>query len=194
MLKHLSLIVILSGCVFLWAQRPVWHGEGITADTPPEIQQVRIVQPFETDNYILVPVASISGESRVLARNRYWFDDFAGLSPFDYVLAWDQMSDEENLRRMQIRLSDRSHTVRYAVELIPKTDIQNMVLHGHFIPANNEILSEMRKVRRGHIVSYTGYIVQPVIKSNYTRNSPIVSRSYKPAGKYFVWIEKISIL
>lgn len=194
MIKHLSLLLVLSGCFFLWDQRPVWHGEGITAENAPEIHQVRNVHPFETENYKLIPVASISAETRVLARNRYWFDDFAGLSPFDYVLGWDQMSDEENLRRMQVRISERSHNIRYSVEIVPRNDISNMVLHGHFIPSTPEIMSEMRKIRRGHLISINGYIVQPMIKSQAAADNTTVNKRYQPSGQYFVWIEEISIL
>lgn len=194
MIKHLSLILVLSGCFFLWDQRPVWHGEGVTAEDAPEIQQVRNVHPFETENYKLVPVASISAETRVLARNRYWFDDFASLSPFDYVLGWGEMSDEEFLRRMQVRISERTHSVRYAVELIPRNDMKNLVLHGHFIPSTSEIMSEMRKIRRGHLVAFEGYIVQPMIKSQAASGGTSINKRYQPSGKYFVWIEEISIL
>jgi len=194
MIKHFSLIVVLLGCYMLWEQRPVWHGEGITVSDAPAIQVLRSAKSIETDNYVLTPVAAISGSSRLIGRKLYWFDEHASLSPFDFTLGWDKMSDEYYLRRMQVKITDRNHSIHFAIQRIPKTDISDMVLHMHAIPSNEDIRNKMRLIRRGHIVDFDGYIVDVHTK---TDDASVLRQRQRPSFKnnssYYIWIENLTI-
>ncbi len=194
MIKHFSLIVVLLGCYMLWEQRPVWHGEGITVSEAPAINVLRSAKSIETDNYILTPVAAISGSSRLIGRKLYWFDDHASLSPIDFTLGWDKMSDEYYLRRMQVQIAEREHAIRFAIERIPKTNISDMVLHMHAIPSNDDIREKMRWMRRGHVIDFEGYIVDVLPK---TEDASARRHKQKPSFKrnssHFIWIENLTI-
>lgn len=194
MIKHFSLIVVLLGCYMLWEQRPVWHGEGVTVSEAPVINVLRSAKSIETDNYVLTPVAAISGSSRLIGRKLYWFDEYATLSPFDFTLGWDKMSDEYYLRRMQVKITDRNHSIFFAIQRIPKADISDMVLHMHAIPSNEDIRNKMRMIRRGHIVDFDGYIVDVHPK---TDDASVLRHRQKPSFKnnssHYIWIENLTI-
>jgi len=194
MIKHFSLIVVLLGCYMLWEQRPVWHGEGITVSEAPAIQVLRSAKSIETDNYVLTPVAAISGSSRLIGRKLYWFDEHATLSPFDFTLGWDKMSDEYYLRRMQVKIIDRDHKIHVAIQRIPKTDISGMVLHMHAIPSNEDIRNKMRLIRRGHIIDFDGYIVDVHNKAD---DSSVLRNRQRPSfqnnSSHYIWIENLTI-
>lgn len=195
MLKHLFLILLLIGAWFLWDQRSIKHGPGVLAENPPKIENILSPKPITTENFTLKPYQQFEGELRVISRKRYWFDELAGIAPYGYILSWEDMSDEEHLRRISPKQEKRSYTLHVSN---PPLSIQNMhgkVVLAQAVPANEQILEIMKNVRVGHVIKITGLIIDMEKKDgvvNYQSN--IEGRNPKMKGVKFIWIEELSIL
>ena len=70
------------------------------------------------------------------------------------------MSDQEVLDRITIRQGARWYFTRYDLPApIPDTAIINNSSNMHMVPANPRVLKKLRKVRRGEILVFKGYLV-----------------------------------
>jgi hypothetical protein len=193
MLKHIFLIIVLIFCYLLWEQRPVRYGPGILAESKPEVAKIDFPIPIETDNFIITPKFEINGTVRVIAKNRYWFEDMSHMSPMDLLLSWDRMSDEDLLTRMLVKIDDRSYSVQMTKPPYQRGNIHQHLMMTHAIPATEQIQDKLTSIRRGQLVSFTGYIVDIQNRIGTEWISPV--RDELPANRssQWLWIEGFSL-
>lgn len=194
MLKHIFLIIVLIFCYFLWEQRPVRYGPGIVADSKPSVAKINFPNPIETNNFIITPKFEISGTVRVIARNRYWFEDMSHISPIDLLLSWNRMSDEDLLKRMLVKIDDRSYHVQMTKPPYQRGNIHEHLMMAHTIPASENIQDKLSSVRRGQLVSFTGYIVD--IENRLGTEWISAVRDELPANRssQWIWVEGLSLV
>lgn len=193
MLKHIFLILLLAGGYYLWDLRSIKHDPGILVEDEPVVVSLGRSQTIETENFTLQPRHQIQGEARVIARKRYWFDILAGLAPYDYVLAWDKMSDEAVLGPISVRIDDRSFDFRMASPPIPINEMRNNSLHTHFIASNSEIEELIKGIRVGHIIQFDGMIVDVKHMHGWEQTSAEISKNGNRRGSQFIWIEDLAL-
>lgn len=194
MLKHIFLIIVLIFCYLLWEQRPVRYGPGILADSKPVVAKIDFPNPIETDNFIITPKFEISGTVRVIARNRYWFEDMSHISPIDLLLSWNRMSDEELLKRMLVKIDDRSYQVQMTKPPYQRGNIHEHLMMVHTIPASEQIQDKLKSLRRGQLVSFTGYIVDIENRLGTEWISPVRDKLPASRSSQWIWIESLSFV
>lgn len=194
MLKHIFLIIVLIFCYLLWEQRPVRYGPGILTDSKPVVATIDFPNPIETDNFIITPKFEISGTVRVIARNRYWFEDMSHISPIDLLLSWNRMSDEELLKRMLVKIDDRSYHVQMTKPPYQRGNIHEHLMMVHTIPASEKIQDKLTSVRRGQLVSFTGYIVDIENRLGTEWISPVRDKLPASRSSQWIWIESLSFV
>ncbi|WP_340105009.1 hypothetical protein [Rhodohalobacter sp. 8-1] len=193
MLKHIFLIIVLIFCYLLWEQRPVRYGPGIVAESKPDVAMIDFPNPIETDNFIITPKFEVSGTVRVIARNRYWFEDMSHISPLDLLFSWNRMSDEELLKRMLVKIDDRSYHVQMTKPPYQRGNIHEHLMMAHTIPASENIQEKLLSIRRGQLVTFSGYIVDIEDRVGTEWISPV--RDQHPANRssQWIWIEGLSL-
>jgi len=191
MLKHIFLIIILIFCYFLWEQRPVRYGPGIVAESRPEIARIDFPNPIETGNFIITPKFEISGTVRVIAKNRYWFEAMSHISPVDLILSWGRMSDEDLLKRMLVKIDDRSYHVQMAKPPYQRGNIHQHLMMTHTIPATEQIQERVSSLRRGQLVSFSGYIVDIENRFGSEWISPVRDKLPADRSSQWLWIESL---
>lgn len=193
MLKHIFLIIVLIFCYFLWEQRPVRYGPGITAESKPTIDRIAFPNSIETSNYIITPQYQIRGKVRVIANKRYWFDDMRHISSVDLLLAWDQMSDDDLLRRMLVKISDRSYHVQMTKPPFQRSNIHENLIMAHTIPSTDRIQDKLKSIRRGQVISFSGYIVDIENRIGNEWISPVRDHWPMQRSSQWVWFEELHI-
>lgn len=194
MLKHIFLIIILIFSYLLWEQRPVRYGPGVTADSMPNIEKIAFPNSIETDNYIITPRFEISGKVRVIAKNRYWFESMRHISPMDLLLSWDRMSDEDLLGRMLVKIDDRSYHVQMTKPPYQRGNIHEHLIMAHAIPATDAIVEKLNQIRRGQLISFSGYIVDIENRLGTEWLSPVRDKLPAQKSSQWIWIEDLSLL
>lgn len=193
MLKHISLILVVLLSYFMWDQRPVKHGPGVTAPDRPSVVQVVRHNGIEMQHYTLQPKYRIQATSRVLAQRKYWFDEKNQLAPFDFVFGWGDMSDERILSQIQTPINEREFKVEVIRPPLTFNEIRQQLLFLHAIPANDEIMNKLAGIREGHIVTISGYIVDINDRSNLFWKSSFSKQNNRLDHNQIVYVEQVDI-
>ncbi len=113
----------------------------------------------------------------VLSKKNYISGMESKLSPVDLALGWGPMSNPGPLRSISISQGGRFYRFRYNnPPPIAHRDIARHSSNMHIIPANDKISKELKKVRKGDVVSLRGHLVDAkgargwYWKSSRTRN------------------------
>lgn len=194
MLKHIFLIIVLIFCYMLWEQRPVRYGGGIVADSRPAVESIAFPNSIETDNYIITPRFEISGKVRVIAKTRYWFEDMRHISPIDLLLSWDRMSDEDLLSRMLVKIDNRSYHVQMTKPPYQRGNIHEHLIMAHAIPSTDAIMDKLKQIRRGQLITFSGYIVDIENRIGTEWLSPVRDKWPARESSQWIWIEELSFI
>lgn len=178
----------------LWEQRPVRYGPGIIADSRPDIQKIAFPNSIETDNYVITPRFEIRGKVRVIAKNRYWFEDMRHIAPVDLLLSWDRMSDEDLLSRMLVKIDDRSYHVQMTKPPYQRGNIHEHLIMAHAIPATDRVLDKLKEIRRGQLITFSGYIVDIENRIGTEWLSPVRDEWPSRQSSQWIWIEELTFL
>ncbi len=130
----------------------------------------------------------------VLSSRRYYFDQEAKLSPVDLALGWGPMSNPAPLNLIHISQNNRFYYFKYDnAPPIAKRDIEINSANMHMIPANEAVAETLKQVRRGHIVTIKGYLVNAVSeRSGWHWNSSITRGDVGKGACELVYVEEIS--
>ena len=182
MWRHPLITAILLGYIgwgaWNWlADRPVHPPDGVLAAEEPQQTDVPDGTKLQVGRWTLTVRADYRITARILARERYHFDGLADLVPEDLALGWGPMSDNQNLRSIEISQSDRFYYWRApANSLIDRDAIITHSANTHVIPQNALIARELSRLRPGQVVTLSGELVDGVrddgrwIKTSMVRN------------------------
>ncbi len=96
----------------------------------------------------------------VLSKKNYHSGREAQLSPIDLALGWGAMSNPNPLRLIKISQSNRFYYFRYNnAPPIPHREIETSSANMHLIPANEDVRQKLKNVKKGHVVTLKGYLV-----------------------------------
>ena len=154
-------LLVSYGAYDWWQQRPLSRGPGVLAPDTPEQVLLSNAQPFMQQGYRIKPLADYRLQARVIGKERYRFDNTADLSPLDLALGWGPLSDERLLDKVNFNQASRwlSYTIRepqaVSLDLVAKH-----TANVHIIPANTTVENALQRVRPGHVVALSGYLVE----------------------------------
>ena len=159
-LKWLVFLAVLGwGGYAWWSQRPIRHGPGRVAPHPPRQSSAGAAAPITLKGFTLTPVALFDGTLRVLGTQRYRTGRLAAVVPVDVAFGWGPMSDETHLEKITVRQFDRYYTWGVKEPPLTRDEIEHNSANMHLVAATDEIASQIKALRRGHVVTFTGYLV-----------------------------------
>jgi hypothetical protein len=135
-------------------------GPGVKVEEAPLQTNLTHAEAIYLNNHKLTPLAEFTISAKVLSRKNYHFDRESELSPVDFALGWQLMSDETVLKDIEIKQSGRWYFWRVERFPIPRQAIETQSANMHLIPANKYIEKALDKVKQGQIINMTGALVR----------------------------------
>ncbi len=194
MLKHIFLVLVLAVSYYLWDQRPIKHGVGVTAPDDPVVERGFQLPEHSVKHYTLQPKFKLLTTSRILSNKRYWFDEKSELAPVDFVLGWGDLSDERILNQINTPIGRRNFKIDVIRPPLTFNEIRGNLLYMHAIPSNEMISEQLKSIKEGHIVTIKGYIVDVYDRSNIIWRSSTQGNSAKLDQPQYVLIESLEVL
>ena len=116
--------------------------------------------PFERKGYTIAPFARFTVRARLLSSETYRMGREADLSPIDFALGWNDMSNDAVLARLSISQGNRFYYYRWESEPpIPVEAIVRNSANMHLIPASDDVHRQLERVRpggHGHVARLAG--------------------------------------
>ena len=150
-----------------WQHRELPQAPGVLVSEVPAQRMVAAAAPIVRGSYTLQPVAEFQVTARVLASERYRFDEVADLIPRDLALGWGVMSDTALLEQLQISQSGRFYfwRTRGPSMPVPAEAIISSSANMHLIPADSGVRRVIERARVGQVIELEGKLVN-VRKAN----------------------------
>lgn len=175
-----------------YTHRPIVHGNGIIAPRIPQQVSIRKPLPFRHKDYVITPLATFDIEARVLAITKYRLDSVADLAPYDIVLGWQHMSDEAVLDHISITQSNRFYYWWTERLPIPYRAIVVNSANMHLIPADRAIAKQLGRLRPGHVVTITGFLVRADLNQWHWISS-LTRQDTGAGGCELIWVQTLTV-
>lgn len=134
---------------------------GVTGAAPLQSAVPEDLRPFRLRTATLQPLAGLSLDARVLAREDYSFGREAEYSPTDLALGWQRMSEDAVLARLDITQSARWYRYRWQhAPPLPLAEIVRSSANMHMIPSDSATAAALARVRAGQRVRIEGWLVE----------------------------------
>jgi len=142
------------------SDRPLHPPDGVLAADEPQQTDVPSGDKLQVGHWTLTVRAEYRITARVLARERYHFDALADLVPEDLALGWGPMSDNRNLRAIDISQSNRFYYWRASADSsVARDSIITHSANTHVIPQNALVARQLSRLRPGEVVTLSGELV-----------------------------------
>ncbi len=145
---------------FIYSDWPITHEPGVIAPNAPVQQPPKEGMMFMHEDYVIQPLATFEVHARVLSRKRYLLGRETELAPIDLALGWGQMSDEQILSNFSISQSNRWYWWRANPLPIAKHEVIRSSANMHLVPADDHVLRQIKRVRKGSLVKFKGYLIE----------------------------------
>lgn len=163
------------------------------APEPPQQTPIKNPIPFPVDHYMITPLAEFEITAKVLSRERYRFDKEADLSPIDFALGWQYMSDEETLQHISVSQGHRWFNWQADQLPIPQAEISASAANMHLIPADDNIRAQLLDVKQGSVISLVGQLVEVHDTQEQWRWSSSLTRGDTGAGACeIIWVTRVT--
>lgn len=153
---------IVAGVYHYWNFREFVRAPGIlVSEVPEQSSPLENAKPIIIENAVLDPLTTYKLKARVLSTERYWIDHGAKIAPIDIAVGWGPASDSELLDKLTIRQAGRFYFFSWSGEA--PADPRVIGLNSaniHVIPANKFISDEVKKLRKGDLITMSGYLVR----------------------------------
>jgi len=160
-MKNLALFIFLIAAAWkLFVPDSVELGPGVMVDSSPKQQTLAGSDSFVFKDYQITRLANFDIQAKLLAKEQYSLGRESDLSPIDFALGWQNMSDESVLKQIEISQSNRWYHWRVKQFPIPRKEIETQSANMHMIPANDQIEALLKKVKQGQIISISGSLVR----------------------------------
>jgi hypothetical protein len=146
----------------------------------------------------LTPRATYRITAYAVDTSRALLDEWDFALPMDLALVWGPVADPAVLRRMKFHLSGR-YVSWWAEDgaLSPKV-IQEHVANHHLVPASDEVAREMKRVRKGDLVTLRGKLVDVELvdgsgKSVFQSRTSLSREDVGSGACEQLWVETIEV-
>lgn len=126
---------------------------------PEQDERVRR-ESFERKGYTIAPFARFTVRARLLSVETYRLGREADLSPIDFALGWNDMSNDAVLAKLSISQGNRFYFYRWENEPpLPPEVIVRSSANMHLIPASEAVRRQLERVPPGATVMLSGWLV-----------------------------------
>jgi len=158
-------------------------------------QNIRVLEPnggYSYPGYEIAALERFELEGTVVSRKDYSSDREAELSPTDLGMAWGEMRDEENLSA--VRFSQRNRWMFWKTDRwpIPRRRFESQVGNIHIIPANEEVLDTLARVKSGDGVRLNGSLVEARATDGWRWRSSLSRTDTGDGSCELLFLERIS--
>jgi len=150
-------------------------------------------QAFDKDGYHIQPLARFEAEGRVLGKKYYYLDAGARLAPVDLALGWGRMSDSTVLAFFEVEQCNRFYFWRTDQCPIPPREVEAHSANMHIIPANNRIAKKLKWIRPGHLVQFSGYLVEARLTNGMKWRSSLTRNDIGAGACELVWVDALEV-
>ena len=167
----LFLAIVVTLFIGLWPEKVVHQEPGVLAKGAPVVLGMRR-EPISVEGFQFLPVGSFSFTGRILQKRKYYyvlglnmfsFDKTAAVSPVDYLIGWNEMSDEETLKTFRFYIDGREWSWKpNDINDRPKYTklVERNVGLMHVIPGSPGVELTMDDVYVGSIIRCKGEVVK----------------------------------
>lgn len=150
-------------------------------------------ESWEFKGYTIKPLAHYQIEARVLGIARYrFFGREVELSPLDFALAWNEMSDYNIFSKIKVSQSGRWYFLSWQNQTpLSSNEMLQKSANTHLIPANQQVQEDLLNISPYSIIELSGYLVSVSAPDGWSWKSS-TSRSDSGAGSCeLMWVEGI---
>ncbi len=166
---------------------------GMTAPGEP-VQEMSEAAPWQHGNYKVTPLASYEVTARVLSKTDYLKDKSADISPVDLALGWGVMSDAAILSDLRITQSGRWFYVYWKKAQVDVNQVMTSSANTHILPANDDIASQVKNVRRDDIVHLKGYLVEVTTEKGFLWRSSLSRGDTGDGSCEVLWVTDVEVV
>jgi hypothetical protein len=169
LLLAMLITVIVIG---VWPETTIEQPPGILGKNSPKIVRRAAYEPIVREPYEYYSLGAIRFTSRILAKQRYYylfgmntlsFDRTAEFAPYDLLIGWREMSDEETLADFRFYIDNREYTWK-PKDINDRPKVTKLVEMNtalvHIIPGNAANQAILDEICSGHIVFLDGVVVK----------------------------------
>jgi len=196
-------IIALLVAASLWGGWHWWTSErhvrvpnGIVAPVEPKQTNFDVARSFPAKEHTFYVRARYEITARVLRKEIYRIDGGANLAPVDLGLGWGVMSDSEIVDQLEFSQMGRflfwkpRDWRKFPITL---RELNIYAAQVHAIPADDKIESQLRKLRPGHVVTLTGYLVDVRGPGGFAWNTSLRRDDTGDGACEIMWIEQVSV-
>jgi len=156
----IALLVIIWIWFLFFNNDEIKLGPGVFAPSDPIQTNIQSPKTFEFKGYTITPLAKFHIKGKVLSRRNYNFGKSSKLSPIDLAMGWGRMSDESIIKDITVNQRGRWYFWKYTTLPIPSREIETHSANMHIIPATKSLKKMIKKVKKGNIVEFSGFLVK----------------------------------
>ncbi|MFA5668417.1 MAG: hypothetical protein WC967_04180 [Balneolaceae bacterium] len=180
----------------LWTEIPVTRPPGVLTEHEPIISTFKKTDVLEINGYEgfdITPVAKLSGEVRVIEKERYFFDPMSSFSSLDVLTGWNELSDQRNLEFIRFSIDKRQWSHKLTNLPLPVNTIREQTALFHLIPSSPDIKKEILNIRKGHIIKIEGTLVNVVDKEGLKWETSSNLEGKQATKNQIVWVTSLSL-
>jgi len=197
-LKKFQFPVIFCGCIaiayWLFLAGTVKLGPGVKVQSAPFQRRIILPQEFQHNGYTITPLAEFSLDAKLISKERYRSDTESHLSPIDYTLGWQNMSDEAVISKITFSQSGRWTHWKARKLPLPQEEIESCMANMHMIPATDELRDQLINAPVGSIIAIKGKLIRADHSSGWKWISSLSRTDTGKGACEIVWVEKFKIL
>lgn len=167
---------------------------GVIVVGEPRQESGDLPPAFERQGYLLAPVAHYEIRARLLSAERYARGREAELSPIDFAVGWNNMSDSAVLTRLKISQSNRFYFYRWEdAPPLPPEEIVRSSANMHLIPASPRIRQRLEQAQPGAVVHLRGVLVDVSAKDGWSWRTSRTRLDSGAGACEVMWVEDVEI-
>ncbi|MFA5260423.1 MAG: hypothetical protein WC450_04270 [Candidatus Omnitrophota bacterium] len=191
--KMAALVLALLVLAVAWYRfQPVKFQDGPVAPDFPRQEILRDEPSFEHGGYTVIPMASFELEALVLGAKHYNWGRTGRLVPVDLALGWGPMSDGRIVGKIGIHQYNRFYHWWTRNPPIQRREIEINSANMHLIPAREDIAREIKRAKRGQVVSIEGYLVHVKGDDGWSWNTSLTREDIGWGACELIWVEDFS--
>lgn len=149
---------------------------------------------WRVDEYTISPLQGFQLDARILAREDYYLDRGAKLSPTDLALGWGPMANPEVLRHISISQGNRWYFWRAKQMPIARRQIETHSANMHLIPANPAVAGTLAQLKAGQQIRLAGQLVRVDADDGFNWVSSLSREDTGNGACELIWVEQLVVL
>jgi hypothetical protein len=183
LLSGILLVYVVWGACNWVLHRPYHPPDGVLAGADPVQTNPAEARTVGAGRWTLTVRADYQVTARILGLERYHFDALSDLVPEDLALGWGPMSDNRNLRFIDISQSNRFYYWRATAAVpISRDAIITHSANTHVIPENRLVARLLSRLHPGQVVTLSGELVDGVREDGMTIHTSLVRNDTGPGA------------